>query len=109
MSTKADSTTILQFHEAYLIINGIQRDSSYLIDHNTALAKGGLARYNLTRVELKTFTFPRTEIFLSFDNALLGQLPKRLLLTKIKNNGFAGSLATNPFYFNHFNLNHFTL
>jgi len=27
----------------------------------------------------------------------------------IKNKDFKGSLDTNPFYFNHFNLNHFTL
>jgi hypothetical protein len=27
----------------------------------------------------------------------------------IKNKGFTGSLDSNPFYFNHFNLNHFTL
>jgi protein tyrosine/serine phosphatase len=27
----------------------------------------------------------------------------------IKNKDFTGSLNSNPFYFNHFNLNHFTL
>ena len=36
-------------------------------------------------------------------------MPKRLLFTMIKNKDFAGSLDTNPFYFNNFNLNHFTL
>jgi hypothetical protein len=46
---------------------------------------------------------------LSIDNAVLGLLPKRLLFTLFKNKVFGGSLDTNPFYFNHFNLNHFTL
>jgi len=46
---------------------------------------------------------------LSIDNAVLGQLPKRLLFTIIKNKDFTGSLDSNSLHFNHFNLNHFTL
>ena len=57
MSTKADSTTKFQFLEAYLIDNRIRPNPTHLIAHNTTLAKGGLASYNLTRFELKTFTF----------------------------------------------------
>jgi len=57
MSTKADSTTKFQFLESYLIVNRIRPNPSYLIAHNTTLVKGGLARYSLMRVELKTFTF----------------------------------------------------
>ena len=43
MSTKADSTTKFNFHEAYLIVIRIRVNLSYLIAHNTTLAKGGLA------------------------------------------------------------------
>jgi hypothetical protein len=57
MSTKADPTTKFQFLEAYLIVNRIRPNPYYLIGHNTTLAKGGLARYNRWRVELKTSTF----------------------------------------------------
>jgi hypothetical protein len=64
MSTKVDSTTKFQFLEAYQIVNRKRPNPSYLIAHNTTLAKGGLARYNLTRVELKTHVFTRTEIFI---------------------------------------------
>jgi len=46
---------------------------------------------------------------LSIDNAVLGQLPKRLLFTMIKNNVFLVSLYTNTLYFRHFDLSHFTL
>ena len=42
MITKADSTTKFNFHEAYLIVNRIRTNPSYLIP-NTTLAKGGLA------------------------------------------------------------------
>ena len=108
MSTKADSTIKFQFYEAYLIVNRIRSNPSYTIAHNS-IAKVGLARYNLTRVELKTFTFSPGPKFLAIDNAVLGQLPKRLLFTMIKNKDFTGSLDINPFYFSHFNLNDFTL
>ena len=57
MSTKAVSTTKFQFLEAYLIVNRIRLNPYYLISNNTTLSKGGLARYNLRRVELKTFIF----------------------------------------------------
>ena len=109
MSTKADSTTKFQFHEACMIVNRIRPNPSYLIAHNTILDKGGLARYNLSWVELKTFSFSPGPKSVSIDNAVLGQLPKRVLFTMIKNKDFARSLDTNPFYFSHLNLNHFTL
>ena len=66
MSTKADSSTKFQFLEAYLIVNRIRPNPSNLIAHTT-LAKGGLARYNLTRVELKTFTFSSGPKYFSID------------------------------------------
>ena len=109
MNTKADSPTKVQFLDECLIVNRIRSNPSYLIAHNTTLAKFGLARYNLTRVELKTFTFSPGPKPLSIDNAVLGQLPKRLLFTVIRNKFFTGSLDTKPFYFIHFNLSHFTL
>ena len=88
MSTKADYITKFQFLEAYLIVNRLRPNPSYLIAHNTILNKGGLALYNLTIVELKTFTFLSGPKSLSFDNAVLVQLPKRVLFKMNKNKSF---------------------
>ena len=107
MNTKTDSTTWFQFLKAYLIVNRIRPNPAYLIAH-TILARDGLARYKLTRVELKTFTFSAGLTSLSIDNADLRQLPKRLLFAMFKNKAFLGALDTNPYYFHHFNLRHFT-
>ena len=82
---------------------------AYLIAHDTSLPKGCLARYNLARVELKTFTYSAGQKSLSIDNAVLGQLPKRILFTMIKNKDFLCSLDTNSYYFRHFDLSRFTL
>ena len=87
MNTKADSTNIIQFLEAYLLVNRIRPNPAYLIAHNTVISKRGLARYNLTRVELKTFTYFGGPKYLSIDNVVLGLLIKgcysRWLKTKI--------------------------
>jgi len=52
--------------------------------------------YNMTSVDLKTFTFSFGSISRSIDKAVLGPLPKRLLFTKILSIDFNGSLAKTP-------------
>jgi hypothetical protein len=61
--------------------------------------KGALARYNMTRVDFKTFTFSTGSKSRSIDNAVLGPLPKRLLLTMIKDSDFNGLVDRNPYKF----------
>jgi len=44
--------------------------------HNSTLSKRGIARYNLTRVELKTFAILPGWNSLSMDTAVLGPITK---------------------------------
>jgi len=48
------------------------------------LRKGGLARYNLTSVELKAIKFSARSKSLSIENAVLYPVPKRLLFAIVK-------------------------
>jgi len=109
MNKDAESKTVFKYIDAYLLVNRVKPNPKVLLAHNEILAKGALARYNLTRVELKTFTFSSGAQSLSIDNAVLGPVPKRLLFTMVKNTDFLGSLNTNPFYFRHYDLRSFTL
>jgi len=77
--------------------------------HNIALGKGALSRYNLTRVEMNSFTFSCGLQSLSIDNAVLRTIPKRLLFTMVKNTEFLGSVTTNPYHFRHYDLSSFAL
>ena len=70
--------------------------------HETALPEGSLARYNMTRVDLETFTFSAGSKSRSINNAVLGPFPKRPLFTMIKNAYFNGSVDTNPYKFRHY-------
>ena len=107
LMNKADSTTVFKFLDAKLLVNCVRPSPSFLLAHNTTLARSALARSNLTRVELKTYTFSSGSQSLSIDNAVLGPLPKRLLFTMVKNADFLGSVTTNPCNFRHYDLSSF--
>jgi len=102
MSKKADSNTTFKFLDAQLLVKRVKPETVTLLAHTATLNTGALARYNMTRVELKTFTFSAGSQSLSTDNAVLGPVPKRLLFTMVKNADFIGTMDTNPYKFQHY-------
>jgi hypothetical protein len=74
------SKVIFKYLDAHLHVKRIRPNPDILAAHNKTLSKGILARYNFTRVELKTFTYSSGSQSLSIDNAVLGTIPKRSLL-----------------------------
>ena len=76
MNKDAESKSFFKFIDAYLFVNRVKPKTRVLLAHNETLAKGALARYNPTRVELKTFKFSSGAQFLSIDNTVLGPVPK---------------------------------
>jgi len=70
---------------------------------------GALARYNMTRDKLKTFTYSAGSKSLSIDNAVLGPVPKGLLFTGVKNADFIGTIDTSPYKFRHYDISDFSL
>jgi len=109
MKRDAKTKTVFKSLDAQILFNRVRPSPSHLFAQNIAHGKGALARYNLTRVELKSFTFSSGAQWLSIDNAVLGTIPKRLLFTMVKNTEFLGSVTTNPFYFRHYDLSSFAV
>jgi hypothetical protein len=99
MNKDADSKDVFKFLDAQLLVKRVKPNPAYLYAHTMALKAGAIAKYNLSRIEVKTFTYGSSSQSLSIDNAVLGHMPKRLLLTMIKNKDFLGSMDTNPFTF----------
>jgi hypothetical protein len=58
-------------------------------------------------MELKTFAFGAGSKSMSIGNAVLGNFPKSLLFTMLRNVDFTVSADTNPYLFKHFGLNNF--
>ena len=108
MNTSADCTTTFKFLDAKLLVKRIRANPKIPLAHEATL-KTNLARYDLTRVELKTFTFSAGPQSLSIDQAVMGRLPKRLLFTMIANTDFLGTINTNPYKFQHFGLRTFVM
>jgi len=59
MNKDAETKTVFKFLDAQILVNRVRPSPSLLLAQNIALGKGALARYNLTRVELKCFMFSR--------------------------------------------------
>ena len=84
MNANADSKATFEFLDAELIVRRIRPSPKISHAHTEALRKGCIARYNLTRVELKTSTFAGGPQAISNNNAVLDMLLKRLIFTMVK-------------------------
>ena len=89
LTTKHDAKAVFKLTDAALYVRHVKPNPSILIAHTQALKKAN-ARYDVTKVALKTFTFGSGSKSLSIDNAVLGPVSKRLLFCMIKNADFRG-------------------
>ena len=74
---------------------------------NLAITKGS-AKYPIMRSNVKSFTVPSGSLDVSLDNAILGQIPRRMFLAMVDSKGFNGTGKNNPFRFQDFSLNYLT-
>jgi len=110
MNKTIDSKIVFKFQYVQLLVRRVRSNTAMLLAHTATLKnKENLACNNLTRVEIKTFTFEARSKFLSTDNAVLVPIPKRLLFTVVKNTDFNGSLDSNPYKFRHSDTSDFSL
>jgi hypothetical protein len=88
-------------------VKRIRANAAILLTHNESLTKGILASYNMKRVEIKNFILSSGAQSLTIDNAALGNLPKCLLLTMLRNTDCIAYMDSNPYDFRHVDLNFF--
>jgi len=82
---------------AQLLVRCVRKNPAILLAHNSTLCKWSLARYNVTRIEIKTFTFSAGSKTLTIENSVLGPIPQPLLFTVVKNTDFVYSLDSKPY------------
>ena len=104
----AANTFKIQVTEAFLTVRKVKVSPGVQLGHTDALMKGP-AKFPITRKECKILAIPAG--FQSFvkDNIFLGQLPKRLVVGMVHNEGFAGAVGRNPYNFEHFNVSYIQL
>ena len=89
-------TAILRVRNVQLL-PAISNELNQTIAHHNA-------KLPIGRVEVKTFTISSGTRSKIEDHLLTGQLPKRVFIGLVTNEAFNGTLGTNPFFFQHFNL-----
>lgn len=98
----------LEIIYANLFVRKVKINPAILIAHTKALALS-TAKYPITRVEIKTVTISRDIQSKTMDNLYLGQLPKRCIIGFVDSAAFNGSIAQNPYNFQHFHHNYLAL
>ena len=108
MDASADGKFRVQIKEASLMIRCAKISPGVLLAHANALSKT-TAKYPITRVEVKSFTMHAGILGDTLDNVVLGRIPKRIIIEFVLNKSFNGNRKTNPFNFQHFNVNYLSL
>lgn len=67
------------------------------------------ALYPIQRTEMMSYTISRGDLSHSKENMFRGQLPKFLVVGMVTNKSYNGDWASNPFNFQHFDINHVAL
>ena len=57
MNKNAESKAVFKFLDAQLLVNRVRPIPTTFVAHESAFSHNAIARYNVTRVELKKFTF----------------------------------------------------
>jgi len=108
LATKNDTKVVFKFIDANLYSKGMKTFPAIIPAYMSAVSKVHL-RYDLTVVVLTTFIFSAQSLSLSINSAVLGAIPKRLLLTIFKEHVYLFTSHTNTYYSLYFNFNHFVM
>lgn len=84
-----------QILEAALLVRRIKLSPGVLLAHAKTLSTT-TAKYPITRVEVKSFVIHYGVLSESIDNAVLGQLPKRIIIGFVDNRAFNGNSKFHP-------------
>lgn len=103
-----DNNSHIEIIDAELFVRKVKINPSILIAHARALNITS-AKYPITRVEIKTITIGKEIQSKSIDNLFIGQMPKRCIVGMVNSSTFNGNLKKNPFNFEHFGLNYFSM
>jgi hypothetical protein len=94
--------------DASLLVRKMTINPQVLIAHAKVL-ETNTAKYPITRVDIKAMTIPQNTQSKAIDNIFLGQIPERIIVGFVKNNAINGNVILNPFNFQHFDMNFFSL
>ncbi|GBM22488.1 Uncharacterized protein F54H12.2 [Araneus ventricosus] len=103
LSTNNSEYNVVLEH-ASLFVRKVKVSPGVSLGHAKALEKTS-AKNPIDRVVCKTYSIPKGSLSFMQDNVFLGSMPKRLIITFVKNAAINGQYSLNPFNFKHHKLN----
>lgn len=98
----------LQITDASLFIPHVTVSPDILLSHEKILQRMN-AMYNTRRVDVRTFTVnPQSNQFV-LDNIVIGELPSLVVFGFVDTDALTGKRSKNPYNFQHYNIQTFTL
>ena len=98
----------VELEEAALFVRKIRVSPVIALAHAKALEKANVV-YPLTRTVIRVFSAAAGSFSCQEDNLFVDKLPNKLVVGFVRAEAFNGSLALNPFNFEHLNLNFLSL
>ena len=103
-----DNTVFKVKLDSVKMIRKVQVNSVIQTAHAKALEMG-TAKYPITRGECKTYTVSSGTRSHAEENLYSGQILKHIVIGFVKNSDINGTYQTNPFQFEHFDMDHIAL
>ncbi|XP_023232096.1 uncharacterized protein LOC111631979 [Centruroides sculpturatus] len=91
-----------------LKVNRIEVSPSILLGMEKTL-ENSVIKMPYRRVNIKVFTLSKGILSSNISNAIIGQIPKRIIIGLVRNNAFNGQIDLNPFNFENFDLNYISV
>jgi hypothetical protein len=98
----------VQLESAVLYVRKVQLDPSVILSHEKALIKEN-AVYPIQRTQMLTYTIPVGTMSHIREGLFIGQMPKLIIFGFVSNAAYNGLRESNPFNFQHFDVNHVAL
>ena len=98
----------LELVDVGLFVKKVSINPAISLSHEKILEKHN-AKYPVTKLVMRVYTAPANSMNFSVDNMFLDHLPNRVVLGFVKASSINGSLKTNPFKFEHCDINSLSL
>jgi len=97
----------VEFEDLALFISKSKVNPQVVEAHNLEIVKR-TAKYPIMRGNVKSFSINKDLYDCILDNCVTGQIPRRMFVALVDHEAYSGSLKSNPFKFEHFDLNYIT-
>lgn len=100
----------LKVTDFYVKVRRLKVLPSIQLSHAQVLANPtSTAFYPIRRIDIKTFTVSKGTKSITHENVFTGQVPEKIILGFVKHTSMTGDYKTNPFNFQHYNVNYLSL